>query len=87
MRKHATDVYLAAVKVNGRDQAVLVAADIEYDKITDFVGRRKRTAQGGKVVKFGLPHNLKPARQRLLAGGMLLPEQAQGFARDHMHSN
>lgn len=56
-----TDIYFAAIEMNGRDQSVFIAADIENDPMVKFIGGRENLSQFGKGVKFGLLHDLEPA--------------------------
>jgi len=60
MGENMTDIYFAAVEVNGCDQPVFVAADIENNPVIQFIGGRKNLSQFGKTIEFGLLHNLEP---------------------------
>jgi hypothetical protein len=55
-----TDIHFAAIEMNGRDQPVFIAADIEDDPMVKFVCGRKNLSQFGKGVKFCLLHDLEP---------------------------
>jgi hypothetical protein len=55
-----TDIHFAAIEMNGRDQPVFIAADIEDDPMVKFISGRENLLQFGKGVKFGLLHNLEP---------------------------
>lgn len=55
-----TDIYFAAIEMNGCDQPVFVAADVENDPVIEFIGGRKDLSQFGKTVEFGFLHNLEP---------------------------
>ncbi len=56
-----TDIYFAAVEMNGGDQPVFIAANIEDDPMVKFIGGWEDLSQLGKGVKFGLLHDLEPA--------------------------
>jgi hypothetical protein len=60
MGQNMTDIYFAAVEMNGCDQPVFVAADIENNPVIQFIGGRKNLSQFGKTIEFGLLHNLEP---------------------------
>lgn len=55
-----TDIYFAAIEINGCDQPVFISADIENDPMVEFVSRRKNSSQLGKIIEFSLLHNLEP---------------------------
>ncbi len=55
-----TDIYFAAIEMNGCDQPVFISADIENDPMVEFVSRRKNSSQLGKIIEFSLLHNLEP---------------------------
>ncbi len=55
-----TDIYFAAIEMNGCDQPVFVAADVENDPVIEFIGGRKDLSQFGKTVEFGFLHDLEP---------------------------
>lgn len=61
MRQNMTDIHFAAVEMNGRDQPVFIAADIEDDPMVEFIGRREDLSQFGKGVKLSFLHDLEPA--------------------------
>jgi hypothetical protein len=46
--------------MNGCDQPVFIAADIEDDPMVKFVSGRENLSQFGKGVKFCLLHDLEP---------------------------
>ena len=54
------DVHFAAIEMNGRDQPVLIAANIEDDPMVKLIGRRENLSQFGKGVKLSLLHDLEP---------------------------
>lgn len=55
-----TDIYFAAIEMNGCDQGVFISADIENDPMVEFVSGRKNSSQLGKIIEFSLLHNLEP---------------------------
>jgi len=85
MCQNMADIHFATVKVNRRDQTVLVSADIEDNQIVDHIGGRKCFAQFDKAAEFGRRHEFVPTAKRLLAVGMKLPECTQQFAGNDMH--
>ncbi|HMM97999.1 MAG TPA: hypothetical protein PKC99_03260 [Anaerolineales bacterium] len=80
-----TDVDFVAIKVNGRDQPVFVAADVENDPMVNFIGRWECGAQFSEIMEIGLLHNLEPALEGGLAVGMSFPKLDQCFTRDNVH--
>ena len=56
-----TDINFAAIEMNGCDQSVFVAADIENDPVIQFVGGGEDLSQFGKTIEFGFLHDLEPA--------------------------
>jgi hypothetical protein len=55
------DIYFAAIEMDGCDEPVLVAADVENYPVIHFVGGGKDLSQFGKTSEFSLLHNLEPA--------------------------
>ncbi|WKZ37085.1 MAG: hypothetical protein QY332_03990 [Anaerolineales bacterium] len=55
-----TDIHFAAIEMNGCDQPVFVAANIEDDPMVKLVGRRENLSQFGKGVKLSFLHDLEP---------------------------
>ena len=55
-----TDIHFAAIEMNGRDQPVFVAANIEDDPMIKFIGRGEYLPQFGKVVELSFLHDLEP---------------------------
>ena len=55
-----TDIYFAAIEVNGCDQPVFVAADVENDPVIQFISGGKNLSQLGKTIEFGFLHDLEP---------------------------
>jgi hypothetical protein len=80
------NVYLAAIEVDGGDEAIFVAPNVKHDKRSDFIGRWKSGTQGVKIAEFGLAHDFEPAGQGAFAVGMLFPKAAERFARNDVHS-
>jgi len=69
-----TDVNPATIKVNGRDQSVFVAANVEDDPMVNFIGGGKRGAQFCKILKISFLHDFEPALEGGLAVRMFFPE-------------
>jgi hypothetical protein len=55
-----TDINFAAIEMNGCDQPVFVAADIENDPAIQFIGGGGNLPQFGKTIEFGFLHDLEP---------------------------
>jgi len=60
MCKNMTDIYFAAIEVNGCDESVFVAADVEDDPAIQFIGGRESLPQFGQTIEFGFLHDLEP---------------------------
>jgi hypothetical protein len=60
MGQNVTDIYFAAIEMDGCDQPVFVAADVENDPMAYFIGGRENLSQPSKTAEFGLLHNLEP---------------------------
>jgi hypothetical protein len=61
MGQNMTDIYFAAIEMDGGDEPIFVTTDIENNPMIDFIGRREDLSQFGKTIEFGLLHNLEPA--------------------------
>ncbi len=85
MGQNMTNIYFAAIEMNGGDQPVFITADIENDPVIEFIGGGEDLSQLGKTVEFGLLHDLEPTHQGCLAVGMFLPKFDQRFAGDDVH--
>jgi hypothetical protein len=85
MGQNMSNIYFAAIKVNGGDQPVFVAANIENNPMIQLISRRECGSQISKVVKLRSLHNLEPANQGRSAIGMFLPKLGQGFSSNDMH--
>jgi len=81
-----TDIDFAAVEMDGGNEPVFVAADIEDNPVIHFIGGRENLSQFGKTAEFGLLHNLEPTPQCHLAVGMFLPKLDQRFAGNDVHA-
>ncbi len=55
-----TDIYFAAIEMDGCDQPVFVAADVEDDPTIQFIGGGEYLSQFGKTIEFGFLHNFEP---------------------------
>jgi len=85
MGENMTDIHFAAVEMNGCDQPIFIATDIEDDPMVKLVGGRENLSPLGKGVKLSFLHDLEPALQRHTAVGMFLPELDERFAGDDVH--
>jgi hypothetical protein len=85
MGEDMADIHLAALEMYRGDKPIFVAANVEHNPIVYFVRRWKSGTQLTEVEKFRVSHNLEPTGQWGLTVGILLPELAQGFARDDVH--
>jgi hypothetical protein len=85
MSENMTDIYFTAIEMDGCNQPVFVAANIENDPVIQFVSGGENLSQFGKTIEFGLLHDLEPTHQRRLAVGMFLPKLDQRFAGDDVH--
>lgn len=56
-----TDINFAAIEMDGRDQPVFIAANIENDPVIQFIGGWEYLSQFGKTIEFGFLHDLEPA--------------------------
>jgi len=56
-----TNIYFAAIEMNGRDQPIFIPADIKDDPMVKFIGGRENSSQFGKGVKLSFLHDLEPA--------------------------
>jgi len=75
----------AAVEVDGRDQPVLVSADVEHNPITDLVRAGKCCTQLVEAMEVCLFHRLEPAHPCSLAVRVTYPELTQRFTGDDVH--
>jgi hypothetical protein len=74
MGQHVADVNLAPVAMDGGNKSVFVPANVEHEKVADFVRRGKRSTQGLKVRKVVLLHDFEPSDQGTFAVGVLFPK-------------
>lgn len=80
------DIDFLAIEVDGRNQAILIPADIEDDQIVNHVRTGKHLLEimeAGKVIRL---HDPKPCVERRATIRMVLRKGAQCFARDDVHS-
>ena len=57
-----TNINFAAIEMDGCDQPVFIAADVENDPVIQLIGGREDLSQFGKTIEFGLLHDLEPTR-------------------------
>ena len=55
-----TDIYFASIEMDGCDQPVFVAANVENDPVIQFVSGGENLSQFGKTIEFGFLHDLEP---------------------------
>jgi len=60
MGQNMTDIHFAAIEMNGCNESVFVAADIENDPVIQFVSGGENLSQFSKTIEFGLLHDLEP---------------------------
>ncbi len=80
-----TNVHLLPIEMDGGDQAVLVAADVEHDVSPNFICTGERLAQFIKAMKSVCCEYPKPSIQCSFAIWMLPREFSQGLTRDNVH--
>jgi len=56
-----TDINFAAIEMDGCDQSVFVATDVENNPVIQFIGGWENLSQFGKTIEFGFLHDLEPA--------------------------
>ena len=61
MRQNITDKDFVPIKMNRRNQPVLVSANVENNQITNFVCAGKCASQLIEVFVIVCPHDLEPA--------------------------
>jgi hypothetical protein len=74
--QHVADVDFAAVEMDGSDESVFVAADVEYNEVADFVCRRKGGTQGLKVREVMPLHDFEPPGKGTFTVWVLFPKLA-----------
>src|SRR5438552_7307394 len=85
MCQYMPDVNLRSVKMDGCNQPVLVAADVEYSELANLVSTRIHATHVREFFPFCMFRRSVPGPQRLFCVWMLSPEFAQFFLRDDMH--
>lgn len=90
VRQHLADVDQLVVVPDARDEAVLVAADVEHGQrlaapVRDAIGLGQVRPQLLEALPPGVQSQLVPLPQRRLGVGMPRPELAQAFEADHAH--
>ncbi len=55
-----TNIYFAMIEMDGCDQPVFIAADVENDPMIQFIGGGEYLSQFGKTIEFGFLHDLEP---------------------------
>ena len=85
MSQNVTDVHLLPIEMDGGDQAVLVAADIEHDISPNFICTGECLTQFIQAMKPVCSEYSKPSVQRSFAIRMPPREFSQGLTRDNVH--
>jgi hypothetical protein len=70
-----------------RNEAVLVASDVEDGALSDRVGVGEITPRSGQGRPFGMFGDPVPVLERLPGIGMLFPELAQRLPADNSHAS
>ena len=70
------NINLPTIEMDGCNQTVIIAANVEYDKITDFISGWEGIAQFIETAEFGITDNFIPSGKRALTIGMLFPKLA-----------
>jgi hypothetical protein len=60
MSENMTDIYFAAIEMDGIDWPIFVTANIEDDPMIEFIGGGENLSQFGKTTELGLLHDLEP---------------------------
>jgi hypothetical protein len=76
MGQHVADIDFTAVEMDGGDEAVLVAANVEHDKVADFVRRWKGGSHCLKAHKV-------PAISGDLLSAVISTRYILGFRKDN----
>ena len=87
MAQHMADINLIAIKVNRRNQSILVPADVENYPFVYHIGRRKNGTQFGKSMEICFLHDLEPACERSPTIRVFFPKLDQRFAGYNVHSD
>jgi hypothetical protein len=72
--EQVTNVHLAAIEMDGRDEAIFVASNVEYDDVFHSVSGWEGGTQGIKTVEITPLHDFEPVREGAFAVGVLLPK-------------
>ena len=87
MGKNMPNIDLATVIVDGGNQSVFVAPDIENRHAIHIIGTDEGSAQVIEVRVNCCLHQRVPSLQSPLGIGVFHPERDDERLRDHMHSN
>lgn len=85
MGQYASNIDLFPVEMNGRNQAILVTANIEDDKTIHIICTREMLFQLAKSVVIRLADNVIPVFQRRLAIGILRNKLSDSLMCDDVH--
>jgi len=85
MSQYFSNIHSLRVEMDGGDQAVVIACNIEYIKFPDLVHAVEAPLQLSIRVKSAFLDILPPILQRLVRMRVCLREQFQGFVADYPH--
>jgi hypothetical protein len=86
MRQDVANVQSLAIEVNGDDQAILVATNVEHREFSHLIDAAPHVfANVGEPFPLGLTGQPIPSHERLFGVGMEVPKRAKGFLGDDMH--
>ena len=87
MGHNAADEQDAPGEIDLRDEAILVASNVEDDERSHEVGRIERLFNVGEARPVGASSHAVPMVQRLVGVGMLLTEDPDRLVADNMHED
>ena len=62
MRENMANVNFTAIKMNGCDESIFIAANIEDDPVIQFIGGGENRTQFGKTIEISFLHDLEPTQ-------------------------
>ena len=80
-------IHFAAVEMDGSNQAIFIATDIENRQIAYLIGRGEDCPEFVETAKFSVVDNFVPSGKRALAVWVFFPKLAQSFPGDNVHDN
>ena len=79
------DKHYLVLVIDEGDEPIIIAADIENGKITNYVSRGKYLAYIDKILPLSVRCALIPEQQARLRIGVFLPKFSQEFSADNTH--